>query len=142
MADQASDQGRSESRVSWSDVARACGFGVSFGPTLPYCVRVTSTVEKMVYGGREKYGQKQDNRDFFTNITTILPVSGRLVHPTETFLGSAGLPLCPSRAPKRSKWQSRRIIPDPDRLSRSLLSQGKIHSNPHGKLRNVSVEEP
>ena len=46
MVDQAADQGRSESRVSRSEVVGACGFGVSFGPTLPCCVRVTTRGRK------------------------------------------------------------------------------------------------
>jgi hypothetical protein len=50
MADQASDQGRSQGRVSRSEVVCPCGGGVSFGPVLPSCVRVTSALEETVDG--------------------------------------------------------------------------------------------
>gem|GEM_PF-4960532 len=43
VAHEASDQGRSESRVSRADVVCSCGVGVSLRWTLPRCVRVTST---------------------------------------------------------------------------------------------------
>jgi len=45
VAYQASDQGWSEGRVSWSEVVCSCRVGVSFGPTLPVCVRVTRAAE-------------------------------------------------------------------------------------------------
>jgi hypothetical protein len=53
MADQTADQGRSESRVSRSEVVCPRGIRVSFGPILPYSARLTSVVEKMVDGGAE-----------------------------------------------------------------------------------------
>jgi hypothetical protein len=48
VADQASDQGLSEGAVSWSKVVRSGRCGVSFGPTLPRSIRVTSAAEEMV----------------------------------------------------------------------------------------------
>jgi hypothetical protein len=89
----------------------SCRVGVSFDPTLPCSVRVTSAVEKwLTESSVARYAQEQDKRVFFCNVTTGLPASGCVGHPTETFLGSAGRPFCPSRAPKRSKLQGRRIF--------------------------------
>jgi hypothetical protein len=53
MAHEASDQGGSEGRVSRSEVVCPCGVGVSFGSTLPCCLRATSAVEKTVDGVKE-----------------------------------------------------------------------------------------
>jgi len=58
-----------------------------------------------------RYAQKQEKMGLFMNVTTVLPGSGHVGLPTETFLGSAGRPSCPSRVPRGSKWQDRRIIP-------------------------------
>ena len=68
--------------------------------------------EKSIDGGavgevRSKTGKKS----FVINMTTVLPASGRVVTPNRDLLGSAGYSLHPSRVPKRSKWQDRRIIP-------------------------------
>ncbi len=41
-----------------------------------------------------------------------LPASDGVDFHAEPFSGSAGLPLDPSRVPKRSGWQDRRMIPD------------------------------
>ena len=61
MAHQASDQSGSESRVSLSEVAGACGFPVSPGSTLPHRVRVTKAVEKrLTERERVKYAQTQE----------------------------------------------------------------------------------
>ncbi len=107
------DQRRSENRVSWSEVASPCCFSLPFGPVLPSCVRVTSAVEKkwLTEWRRVKYAHKQEKMGLFSNVTTVLPTSGREGHPTDTFLRSVGRPLCPSRTLKRSKLQDRRIIP-------------------------------
>ena len=59
-----------------------------------------------------KYAQNEDKRHLFINVTTVLPPSGGVGLQTETFSGSAEVSLRPSRVPKRSKWQDRRIIPD------------------------------
>jgi hypothetical protein len=48
VAHQASVQGGSESRVSWSEVISPCGVGLPFGSTLPRRVRVMSVAEKAV----------------------------------------------------------------------------------------------
>lgn len=48
MANQALNQGSSQGRVSWSDVASPCGVGVFFGQALPSRVRVTSAEGKPV----------------------------------------------------------------------------------------------
>ncbi len=58
-----------------------------------------------------RYAQKQAKRAFLDNMTTVLLLSGRVGLPNETFLGSAGRPSCPSKVPRQSKWQDRRIIP-------------------------------
>lgn len=43
------------------------------------------------------YAQKKDKSAFFINVTTVLPASGRRVHPMEIFLGSAGDLSAPQR---------------------------------------------
>ena len=57
------------------------------------------------------YAQKQAIRGFLGNMTTVLPLSSRVGHPTEPIVGSAGGPLCPQGSKKLPKWQDRRIIP-------------------------------
>ena len=57
-----------------------------------------------------KYAQKEGKRGLFLNVTTVLPASDRVGHPTETFLGSAELSFDPSMGSNRAKCQDRRII--------------------------------
>jgi hypothetical protein len=52
VAHQASDQGRSEGVVSRLEVVRSCRVGVSFGSTLPRCVRVKA--HRILVDGRAK----------------------------------------------------------------------------------------
>ncbi len=54
---------------------------------------------------------EEGEKGHFHQRTTVLPLSGRVGLPTETFLESAGRPLCRSRVPRHLKWQDRRIIP-------------------------------
>jgi hypothetical protein len=58
-----------------------------------------------------KYAQQEGKRGLFLNMTTVLPLSGPVGLPKETFLGSAGRPPCRSRVPRESKWQDGGIIP-------------------------------
>jgi len=58
-----------------------------------------------------KYAQNRDKRHLFINVKTVLPASGGVGLQTQTFSGSAKASRHPSRVPKRSKWQDRRIIP-------------------------------
>ena len=111
MAHQAPNQGRSESRVSRSEVASSCGFCVSVAWILPRCVWVTTAVEKTVdrvTGGEVR--SKKGKKGLVINVTTVLPLSGRVGLPTETFSGSAKVFRYPPCVLKRSKWQDRGII--------------------------------
>ena len=63
MADQASDQGRSQGLVSRSEVVCPCSGGVSFGPLLPSCVRVTSALEKTVDGVTQGEVRSETGKD-------------------------------------------------------------------------------
>jgi hypothetical protein len=68
-------------------------------------LRIVGVSEGVV---RSETGQK----GFFINMATVLLLSGCVVHFPHTFGRSSGRPLCPSRVPRRSKWQNRRIIPE------------------------------
>jgi hypothetical protein len=58
-----------------------------------------------------RYAQKQTKRAFLDNMTTVLPLSGRVGHPTVSLVRSAvGTSLVPS-VQKLPKWQDRGIIP-------------------------------
>lgn len=70
------------------------------------------TSEEMVDGVVEGEVRSETVKSsLFIDVTTVLPVSGSAGLPTETFLGSEGRPLCPSRVPRGSKWQDRFTIP-------------------------------
>jgi hypothetical protein len=57
-----------------------------------------------------KYGQKQNRRGFFINMTTVWPASSHVGRHTETSLESAKQSIHPSRETKRARWQEHRII--------------------------------
>src|SRR5208283_1413989 len=93
------------------EVACPCRFNLPLGPLLPGCVRVRTARTFWLTEGRSvMYAQKQGKRGFLISVTTVLPASGRVGHLLRPFLGPVGRSLCPSRVPKRSKWQDRRII--------------------------------
>gem|GEM_PF-6499257 len=58
-----------------------------------------------------EYAQNKDKGDVFINVTMVLPLSGRVGHPTEPTVRSAGGSVCPQGSKKLPKWQDRRIIP-------------------------------
>ena len=82
VAYQASDQGGSESRVSWSEVASPCVVGLPLGWILPRCLRVTTAAGKMVDGVREgEVRSETGSWGLFANMTAVLPgVSAYRLH--------------------------------------------------------------
>jgi hypothetical protein len=42
-----------------------------------------------------KYAQNKEAKAVFINVTTVLPASGRVVHPRRSFWGPASRRLCP-----------------------------------------------
>jgi hypothetical protein len=149
IAHQASDQGWSDGVVSRSEVVCPCGVGIPLGGTLPLCVRVTSAVEEMVDGVAEgAVRSKRGKRDFFINLTTVLPASGRAGLYAEAISGSLGLFFDPLARPRRSKWQHRRIIP-PKWKDRSIIPGGvrfrktvpEIYSGDHQQEGNGDMED-
>ena len=109
---QASDQGRSESLVSRSEVVCSCGFIVFLGPTLPGCVRVRATENIVVDRRRSvRYAQEQENTGFFSNATMVLYLLGLVGGDTATFSGSRETSLDRSPDERPPKRLDRRIIP-------------------------------
>ena len=76
-----------------------------------YEAKINRCRECAVY---EKFFDGGVREGLFINMTTVLPLSGPVGLPKETFLGSAGRPPCRSRVPMQSKWQDGGIIPDQD----------------------------
>jgi len=67
--------------------------------------------KKAVDGVTEgEIGSETEQKGFFINMATVLPGPGRHGIPQETFSGSADASRHPSRVPKRSRRQDRRII--------------------------------
>jgi hypothetical protein len=92
VAHQVSDQGRSQSRVSRSEVASSSGFCLSFGSTLPSCVPVMTRLEKrLTVWLRVKYAQNEEKRAVFINVTTVLPASCLLRDHSGSFRVPRGL---------------------------------------------------
>ncbi len=59
-----------------------------------------------------RYVQKQGKCSLLSKVATVFPGAGRVGIHAETFSGSAAPSRHPSKAPKRSRWQDRRISPD------------------------------
>lgn len=65
------------------------------------CDAAGKTVDGVTDG--EVHSKTALKKGLFMNVTTVLPLSGRVGLPTETFLGSAGRPLCRSSGPETVK---------------------------------------
>jgi hypothetical protein len=130
MAHQASDQGRSQSRVSRSEVASSSGFCLSFGSTLPSCVPVMTRLEKrLTVWLRVKYAQNEEKSAVFMNVTTVFACLLPLDGPFGAFSGPKRPVERPDSESNAPKWQDRGILSDnrPEAGLRTvhLLSLGK-----------------
>jgi len=66
---------------------------------------------RLTKGWAVKYAQNECRRHLFINVTTVLPLSGRVGQSSAPFRGRRTNPSTPRWCKKWAEWQDRRIIP-------------------------------
>ena len=80
--------------------------------SVPGCVRPRATENIAIDPGRSvRYAQKQENTSFFSNVTTIVPLSSPVGNDTATLSGSEQLSRDRSLAQTPPEQQDLKIIP-------------------------------
>ncbi len=137
MAHQSPGKSRSDSRASRSHVAHPCGVGVSFGSTLPLCVRVRVKKFWLTVSMGEVCSNRRI-RGLLSNVTTVLPFWDLVGDHAGTFSGQSNRPATSVPAQRPPKWKDRSIIPG-GVCFRDTVPE--IYSGNHQQVGNGDLED-